>query len=115
MKAAIWYKKEDIRIEDIPGPNPGAGQVKLKIKACGICGSDLHEYNHGPIIIPSRLQPPAGRDRGPVILGHEFSGEIVETGRGADQFKIGDRVTSNPVVSCGECYYCRRGDYNLCP
>ncbi len=114
MKAAVWYEKGDIRVADIPSPEPGAGQVKVKIMACGICGSDLHEYIAGPLLIPGDLQPPANREAGPVVLGHEFSGEIVGVGQGVQRFKVGDRVTANPVLSCGECYYCKRGDYNTC-
>ena len=55
MKAAVWHEKGDIRIEDMAEPEPGAGQVKVRIKVCGICGSDLHEYKDGPFIIPISL------------------------------------------------------------
>lgn len=114
MKAAIWYAKEDIRIEDVPEPKPGAGQVKVRIKACGICGSDLHEYLDGPFLIPSKPHPLTGRERGPVVLGHEFSAEVVEVGEGVEQFTPGDRVTMSALIVCGTCHYCRRGAYNMC-
>jgi len=114
MKAAVWYAKGDVRIETVPDPAPAAGQVKVRIKACGICGSDLHEFREGPFIIPSRPHPLTNRQGGPVILGHEFSAEVVEPGARVTRFKAGDRVTMNALILCGECPYCRRGAYNMC-
>jgi (R,R)-butanediol dehydrogenase/meso-butanediol dehydrogenase/diacetyl reductase len=114
MKAAVWYGKGDLRIENAPDPTPGVGQVKVRIKVCGICGSDLHEFREGPFIIPSRPHPLTNRQGGPVILGHEFSAEVVEPGSGVTRFKAGDRVTMNALILCGECTYCRRGAYNMC-
>ena len=76
MKAALWYKSGDIRIEDIPEPSPCAGEVKIKVKWCGICGSDLHEFTMGPIFIPVENPHPITQEVAPVIMGHEFSGEI---------------------------------------
>jgi len=114
MKAAVWYEKEDIRIEEVPEPAPDPGQVKVKIKACGICGSDLHEYKQGPFIIPSRPHPLTGRQGGPVILGHEFSAEVVECGANVNRFQPGDRVTMNALITCGECHFCKCGAYNMC-
>jgi len=114
VKAAVWYGKEDIRIEDVPVPEVKPGHVKVKIKACGICGSDLHEYYNGPFIIPSKPHPLTGRAGGPLILGHEFSGEVVEVGEGVKRFSAGDRVTVNPLIYCGKCHYCRKGEYIMC-
>lgn len=114
MKAAVWYGKEDIRYEDYPDPSPAEGQVKVKIKQCGICGSDLHEFRSGPFIIPAKPHPLTGRAGGPVILGHEFSAEVVEIGAGAKRFKVGDRVTVNPLIYCGKCHYCRKGEHIMC-
>jgi (R,R)-butanediol dehydrogenase/meso-butanediol dehydrogenase/diacetyl reductase len=114
MKAAVWYGKEDIRIEDYPVPKVGPGQVKVRIMQCGVCGSDLHEYFSGPFIIPSKPHPLTGKSGGPLILGHEFSAEIVELGEGVSRFSIGDRVTANPLLYCGNCYYCRRGEHIMC-
>jgi (R,R)-butanediol dehydrogenase/meso-butanediol dehydrogenase/diacetyl reductase len=114
MKAAVWHKKGDIRIEDITTPSPGSGQVKVKIKTCGICGSDLHEYREGPFIIPSRPHPLTNRQEGPVILGHEFSGKVVDFGEGVTQFAPGDRVVVNPLIYCGKCYYCKRSQHIMC-
>jgi len=114
MKAALWYEKEDIRIEEVPDPKPGVDQVKVKIKTCGICGSDIHEYKEGPFIIPSRPHPLTKREGGPVILGHEFSSEVVEVGEGVSRFKAEDRVIVNPLMYCGECHYCKLGQYIMC-
>ncbi len=114
MKAAVWYKKGDIRIEDTPMPSPDPDQVKVKITVCGICGSDVHEYREGPFIIPSRPHPLTHRLGGPVILGHEFSGKVVEVGKGVTRFAVGDRVIVNPLIYCGECPYCKRGQYIMC-
>ena len=113
MKAAVWHNMKDIRIEDVPEPNPGEGQVKVKVKACGICGTDIHEYSHGPFLIPVKPHPLTGRS-GSVILGHEFSAEVVEPGEGVTRFQVGDRVTANALVFCGECFYCKRGQFNMC-
>jgi len=114
MKAAVWYAKEDIRFEDYPDPKLEAGQVKVRIKQCGICGSDLHEFRSGPFIIPSKPHPLTGRAGGPVILGHEFSAEVEAVGAGVNTFKAGDRVTVNPLVYCGRCHYCRKGIHIMC-
>jgi (R,R)-butanediol dehydrogenase/meso-butanediol dehydrogenase/diacetyl reductase len=114
MKAAVWYGKEDIRIESIPEPTVEAGQVKIRIEACGICGSDLHEYKSGPFIIPSRPHPLTGREGGPIVLGHEFSGEVTEVGAGVTKVQPGNRVTVNPLIYCGECHYCRKGNHLMC-
>jgi (R,R)-butanediol dehydrogenase/meso-butanediol dehydrogenase/diacetyl reductase len=114
MKAAVWHKKGDIRIEDIADPKPAAEQVKVKIKVCGICGSDLHEYREGPFIIPSRPHPLTKREGGPVILGHEFSAEVTELGERASRFKPGDRVVVNPLIYCGECHYCKLSQHIMC-
>jgi (R,R)-butanediol dehydrogenase/meso-butanediol dehydrogenase/diacetyl reductase len=114
MKAAVWHAKGDIKIEEVADPRPGAGQIKARIKACGICGSDLHEYREGPFIIPSRPHPLTKRGGGPVILGHEFSAEVLELGEGVAGFEPGDRVVVNPLLYCGTCHYCRRGQYIMC-
>jgi (R,R)-butanediol dehydrogenase/meso-butanediol dehydrogenase/diacetyl reductase len=114
MKAAVWHKREDIRIENVPDPKVGPGQVKVRIKTCGICGSDLHEFKSGPFIIPAKPHPLTGRANGPIILGHEFSAEVVEVGEGVKSVKPGDRVTVNPLIYCGKCHYCRTGQYVMC-
>lgn len=114
MRAARWYGKQDVRIEETADPKPGKGQVKLRVKACGICGTDLHEYREGPFLIPSRPHPLTGMDKGPVVLGHEFSAEVESAGPEVKGFQPGDRVTVNPLLYCGVCPYCRAGEYNMC-
>jgi (R,R)-butanediol dehydrogenase/meso-butanediol dehydrogenase/diacetyl reductase len=114
VKAAQWYQKEDIRIEEVPEPSAGVGEVKVKIKVCGICGSDLHEYRSGPFIIPRQPHPLTRRAGGPVILGHVFSAEVVAAGDGVGYFKIHDRVVANPLIYCGKCHYCQSGRYIMC-
>lgn len=107
MKALVKYASGsgNLEIRNVPEPVPGPGQVKIEVKAAGICGSDIHIY-HSDIAIP--VKPP-------VIIGHEFSGEIAEVGEGVTQWKPGDRVTSETAFSfCGVCELCRSGFYNLC-
>lgn len=113
MKALNWHGKEDLRYEDVPETCPGPGQVKIKIHFAGICGSDLSEYRSGPVFITTEPHPITGK-AAPVILGHEFSGKIVEVGEGVSDFKPGDRVTGDCVWACGNCYYCLRNQPNLC-
>lgn len=114
MKAARWHKVHDIRVEDIPEPQVEAGKVKIKVAWAGICGSDLHEYVAGPIFVPVDKPHGVSRETAPVVMGHEFSGEVVEVGDGVTRFKKGDRVVVEPILSCGHCDACRHGKYNLC-
>ena len=104
MKAAVLYGNEDIRYDDYPTPEAGAGEVRVKVLASGICGSDIHVY-HGKHPYTSY----------PVTQGHEVSGQIVELGEGArEDLFVGQKVTIEPQVVCGHCHPCRNGKYNLC-
>lgn len=114
MKAALWYQKGDVRIEDIPEPQVQDDTVKIKVQWCGICGSDLHEYLGGPISIPVGKPHPLTGDVAPVVLGHEFSGIVLETGKNVTHVKPGDRIVVEPLFVCGKCPACRAGQYNLC-
>jgi (R,R)-butanediol dehydrogenase/meso-butanediol dehydrogenase/diacetyl reductase len=114
MKAALWYKANDIRVEDVAEPTPGPGQVKIKVKWTGICGSDLHEYVAGPIFIPVGSPHPVSHEVAPIVMGHEFSGEVAAVGDGVTRLKAGDRVVVEPILACGHCDACRHGKYNLC-
>ncbi|MCC3357873.1 2,3-butanediol dehydrogenase [Bacillus sp. REN16] len=114
MKALRWYKAKDLRLEYIEEPKAKKGEVKLKVEWCGICGSDLHEYTVGPIFIPSETPHPITRDRAPIVMGHEFSGQVIEIGEGVTRVQVGDRVAVEPIYSCGECQACKQGRYNLC-
>lgn len=115
MKAAKWYGAKDIRIEEVAEPVVKDDEVKLKVKWCGICGTDIHEYAAGPIFIPKDAPHPLTKSQAPVIMGHEFSGEVVEVGKNVSHVKVGDAVVVEPIVACGECPNCKKGLYHLCP
>ncbi|HDI11024.1 MAG TPA: alcohol dehydrogenase [Candidatus Acetothermia bacterium] len=107
----VW-RHPKLELKEVPDPKPGPGQVLLKVKACGVCGSDVHFYETDQddyILYP-------GLTKFPVIIGHEFSGEIVEVGPGPEgaKFKPGDRVTVEEMVWCGHCRPCRDGFPNHC-
>ncbi|GHE79428.1 alcohol dehydrogenase [Amycolatopsis deserti] len=117
MKAALFYGKEDIRIEEVGEPSPGPGQVKLRNAYSGICGSDLHFY-YFPEALPwdvTQAHPLSGATL-PQVLGHEFAGTVVEVGPGVTEVQVGDRAAVFPLaVSCGQCAACRRGLPFSCP
>ena len=102
MTAAFCTGKEKIEVREVPVPSPGPGEVLLRVRACGICGSDLHFY-HGAL--------PAMRG---IPLGHEFAGEIAALGEDVQGFSEGQRVVVEPLRTCRECAYCRTGQYQLC-
>ncbi|WP_054948729.1 2,3-butanediol dehydrogenase [Numidum massiliense] len=114
MKAARWHGLKDMRVDDIPVPGVRPGTVKIKVKWCGICGSDLHEYTTGPVMVPIDKPHPLTKEQAPVVFGHEFSGEVVEVGEGVTKYKAGDRVVVEPIYNCGKCPACRSGKYNRC-
>lgn len=114
MKAARWHKAKDIRVEEVAEPSPGPGQVKIKVRWAGICGSDLHEYVAGPIFVPVKAPHPVSHDVAPIVMGHEFSGEVAEVGEGVTKLAPGDRVVVEPILACGTCDACLHGKYNLC-
>ncbi len=114
MRAIVYHGREDVRFEDIPEPSPKPGEVKLRVLYNGICGSDLHEYYHGPLASRTTPHPLTGVQN-PVVLGHEFSGTVVEVGKGVDDLKLGDLVAVEPIQTCGRCAWCRAGQYNHCP
>jgi (R,R)-butanediol dehydrogenase/meso-butanediol dehydrogenase/diacetyl reductase len=97
MKALRWHGVKDVRLEHIAEPTVSQGKVKIKVEWCGICGSDLHEYTAGPIFIPTEEPHPLSKDKTPVVLGHEFSGQVVEIGEGITNVKVGDRVVVEPI------------------
>ncbi|WP_424929750.1 2,3-butanediol dehydrogenase [Amaricoccus tamworthensis] len=114
MKAARWYGVKDIRVEEVVSPEPGPGEVALKVAWTGICGSDLHEYLAGPIFIPVEEDHPLSRDRAPITMGHEYCGTVTELGEGVTNVAVGDRVAVEPIFACGKCPACLEGKYNLC-
>lgn len=102
MKAGVVHAKEDIRYEEIEKPVPKAGQVLIRVRYTGICGSDVPRVNGDAC------------HYFPNVLGHEFSGVVEETGEGVTAVKVGDRVSGVPLVPCMQCEDCQKGDYSLC-
>ncbi len=102
MKAAVLYANEDIRYSDWETPVCGENEVKVRVRATGICGSDVPRVLHG------------GAHFYPVVLGHEFSGDVVETGKNVKSVKVGDTVSGAPLLPCMDCEDCKKGDYSLC-
>lgn len=102
MKAAVLHANKDLRYEEIETPKAGAGEVVIRVKATGICGSDV------PRVLTNAAH------FYPIILGHEFSGIVAELGEGVTGFEVGDYVTAAPLKPCMECEDCRKGNYSLC-
>lgn len=107
MRASVLTAQGQIHVEQRPVPTPGPGEVLIRVTAVGVCGSDVHYYEHG------RIGPYVVEE--PLILGHEAAGEIVGTGSGVDAARIGERVSVEPQRPCRRCEFCREGSYNLCP
>lgn len=105
MKAAVFYGKHNLKIEELKIPHPGIDEVVIKVEACGICGTDVHIFNgdEGAATTPSGT-----------VLGHEFSGTIVEKGKNVKEYNIGDRVCVDPNKMCGQCYYCKNAIGHFC-
>lgn len=115
MRAVVWHGRKDVRVETVPVPPfPQPGWVKIKVAWCGICGSDLHEYQAGPIFIPVDAPHPLTGKQGSLILGHEFTGTVVEVGQGVTNVRVGDMVAPDACQHCGTCVTCQVGRYNVC-
>ena len=120
MRAARFYNKFDIRIEDIPPPQPEDGEVLVDIAWGGICGTDLHEYCVGPLVIPTKERPCIlTGEHLPVTIGHEFCGHVSQAPMGAvgadgTPIKVGHPVMVDPRLNCRSCFSCTAGDSNLC-
>ncbi len=106
MKAIVAHAAKDVRIEDYPDEEPGAGEVKLKLAIGGVCGSDLHYYNHGGFGIVRLKQP--------MILGHEVSATVTALGPGVEGLEVGQLVAVSPSRPCRTCRYCQEGLHNQC-
>jgi L-iditol 2-dehydrogenase len=103
MKALVLKEYRQFAVEDFPVPELGPHEVLIRVRACGICGSDVHGMDGS-----------SGRRIPPIVMGHEAAGVIAEIGGAVSGWKKGDRVTFDSTISCGECWYCRRGEINLC-
>lgn len=106
MRAWVLTEKQRMALQERPVPDVGDNEALVRIKASGICGSDLQYYKNGKIgiyVVDS-----------PLILCHECAGEVVRTGKNVTRVREGDRVAIEPGLSCGKCWYCKRGKYNLC-
>jgi len=114
MRAALYFGRQDLRLMEVPEPEPGAGEVKLRVRYNGICGSDLLEYFDGPVTTRSTPHPLTGVQN-PVIMGHELCGEVVALGAGVTDLEVGTLIAVEPVETCGHCLYCGLGQYNHCP
>ena len=101
MLAAVYHSNSDVRVEEVPRPEPGEGEILVRVRASGICGSDLMEWYRLP--------------KAPLVLGHEVAGEVAEVGRGVSVFGEGDRVATTHHVPCGDCRFCRTGRETNCP
>ena len=102
MKAAVYRGKQDVRLETVPVPEIGRGEVLLRVHTCGICGTDLKKIS-------------TGSHSAPRIFGHETAGQIVALGPGVSGFKIGERAMVFHHIPCGQCYYCRHKVFAQCP
>ncbi len=100
MRVATWYSNRDVRVEEMPIPQIGFGELLVRVEACGICGSDVMEWY--------RL------DRAPLVLGHEIGGQIVAAGEGVERYHKGERVTAAHHVPCNTCHYCLSGHHTVC-
>lgn len=100
MRVAMWYNNRDVRIEEMPIPQIGSGELLVRVEACGICGSDVMEWY--------RL------DRAPLVLGHEIGGQIVAVGEAVEHYQEGDRVSAAHHVPCNTCHYCLNGHHTVC-
>ena len=103
MKALLLKNYKDLEFVDMPTPEAGPDDLLVRVKACGICGSDVHGYDGS-----------TGRRIPPIVMGHEAAGEVAGVGANVKNYKAGDRVTFDSTVSCGRCFFCTRGDINLC-
>src|SRR5918999_5296806 len=100
MRVAMYYNNQDVRLQELPVPGVGPGELLIRIRASGICGSDLMEWY--------RIK------KAPLVLGHEITGEVVEVGGGVENFCVGDRVFASHHVPCGTCRYCAAGHQSVC-
>jgi (R,R)-butanediol dehydrogenase / meso-butanediol dehydrogenase / diacetyl reductase len=115
VRAAMFHGRDDLRLEEIAEPSPGASDVLLRVLYAGICGTDVHELQVGPIFTPGQTPHPLTGVVNPVVLGHEMSGEVLAVGDGVTRVRPGDLVAVYPIETCMNCPRCAEGAFNLCP
>jgi len=103
MRSMVLTEYKRLELQDMPAPEPGPTDLRVRVSSCGICGSDVHGYDGS-----------SGRRVPPLIMGHEAAGIVESVGKGVESFAPGDRVTFDSMISCGRCGYCRAGQRNLC-
>src|ERR1019366_6218382 len=103
MNALLLKDYMNLDLVQMPVPEAGPEDVLVRVRACGICGSDVHGFDGS-----------AGRRTPPLVMGHEAAGEIAQTGAGVRDWRVGERVTLDSTIYCGQCFYCARGEVNLC-
>jgi (R,R)-butanediol dehydrogenase/meso-butanediol dehydrogenase/diacetyl reductase len=115
MLALRYHGNKDIRLEDIPIPEPGPGEVRVRVTHTGICATDIEEWQYGPLWVqhggPNAL---TGREV-PLTLGHEITGHVEKLGDGVSGVRVGERIAINNVLTCGTCFWCKRGQQAVCP
>lgn len=114
MQALRFHARGDLRLDEIEEPMPAGDQVKIRVRAAGICGSDIHEFRGGPISIPTSDPHPLTGRVAPVTMGHEYAGEVVEVGPAVRGIHVGQRVAGNAAIWCEECPACTSGATNIC-
>jgi (R,R)-butanediol dehydrogenase/meso-butanediol dehydrogenase/diacetyl reductase len=116
VQAVRWHARGDVRVEEVPPPPPpGPGEVQLRVRWCGICGTDLEEWLSGPLFIPATAPHPVTGARAPLVLGHEFAGVVTLAGDGVSGPAPGQRAAVDTIVYCGTCHWCLRGEVVRCP
>ncbi len=115
MQAIVYHNNKDLRLEDIPEPTPGSGEVKLRITGTSICATDIEEWQYGPLWVQHGSPNAMTGRQTPLVLGHETAGTVAELGEGVDSVAVGDRVAINTVLTCGTCFWCLRGQQAVCP
>ena len=114
MRAAVYHGARDIRLENLTAPIPGPGELLLEVRSSGVCGTDALEWDRGPILTPLEQPHPVSGHQGPIILGHEFGGRVVDLGPEVEGFGTGDLVACVAGISCGACAACLAGTSNFC-
>jgi len=114
MRAAVFHGNHDLRVEEVPEPVAGPGELLLRVTACGVCGTDAAEFSVGPRMFPIAEPNPRTGHVGPMIPGHEIAGIVESVGEGVEEFGPGSLVVTGAGISCGACARCLEGRTNLC-